>query len=86
MCDSEENYQDILQKNFYLFSRYIVAEDFLEQLISEDVLTVDDKEVITNKCIHHNRRERASKSLFSINILAHKKQGQETLNSFSIAF
>ncbi|XP_060604546.1 caspase recruitment domain-containing protein 11-like isoform X3 [Ruditapes philippinarum] len=61
MCDSEENYQDILQKNFYLFSRYIVAEDFLEQLISEDVLTVDDKEVITNKCIHHNRRERANK-------------------------
>lgn len=62
MDEDKETYQDILQKNFYLFSRYIVAEDFLERLISEDVLTFDDKEVITNKCIHHNRRERTSKS------------------------
>ncbi|XP_053392748.1 caspase recruitment domain-containing protein 11-like isoform X3 [Mercenaria mercenaria] len=61
MSDVDDNYQDTLQKNFYLFSRYIVAEDFLEKLISEDVLTIDDKEVITNKCIHHNRRERANK-------------------------
>ena len=58
--DDDLSYQETLQENFYLFCRYLVPEDFLEQLISEKILSLDDKELIMNQVVNQNRRQRAS--------------------------
>lgn len=59
--DDDMSYLETLQENYYLFCRYIVPEDFLEQLISEKVLSMDDRELITNQHVNQNRRQRTSK-------------------------
>lgn len=55
-----QGFQEVLTDHFYLFSRYLIPEDFIDQLVSENVLTLDDKEVITNHYVNKNRRQRTN--------------------------
>ena len=54
-------YQDILTQNYHLFSRYLIAEDFISELIGKEVLSTNDKEHITNPYVNQTRRQKASK-------------------------
>ena len=55
------NYQDILTEHYLLFSKYLFAEDFVDELISKAVLSPNDKEIILNQFVNQSRRQRASK-------------------------
>jgi len=61
MTENVDHYHDILQENFYLLSRYLLPEDFLDTLLSDNVINMDEKEVIMNHFVNQNRRQRASK-------------------------
>ncbi|WAQ95314.1 CAR11-like protein, partial [Mya arenaria] len=58
--DDDEHYE-ILQEHFYLLSRYLLPEDFLDALLSHNVINIDEKELIMNQYVNQNRRQRANK-------------------------
>lgn len=62
MCEElHPNYQDVLTENYHLFSRYLYAKDFIDELIGKSVLSPNDKDLITNPFINQTRRQQASK-------------------------
>ncbi|KAH3879299.1 hypothetical protein DPMN_003201 [Dreissena polymorpha] len=59
--DEDEKYHETLTENFYLFSKYLVPEDYIAELVSASVLTLEDREVILNHFVNQTRRQRASR-------------------------
>ncbi|XP_052261106.1 caspase recruitment domain-containing protein 10-like [Dreissena polymorpha] len=59
--DEDEKYHETLTENFYLFSKYLVPEDYIAELVSASVLTLEDREVILNHFVNQTRRQRANR-------------------------
>ena len=55
------DFQDILTENYHLFSKYLIADDFVDILVSKNVLSQDDREIIFNHYICQTRRQRTGK-------------------------
>ena len=61
MNEVRMDFQDILTENYHLFSKYLVADDFVDTLLSKNVLSHDDREIICNHYVNQTRRQKASK-------------------------